>query len=150
MKLKTVQTLGKRQTRLEGVAGWSKAEIPIPRGQADTLLLYRRYLQKIIKRCPWINETKLSGLLGSVAKSDLQKIKAKLKLVVELYPDGNIVDTSNLDASQKLSAAEIINCYKNVYLGLDSGFPKYFLQRDAEYRSKIIIRFLVNNILKNN
>lgn len=116
--------------------------------QTDTPVLYRRYLQEIIKRCPWINETKLSGLLGSMEKLDSQKIKAKLKLTMELYPDGNIANTAELDASQKLSAAEIINCYKNVYLGLDSGFPKYFLQRDAEYRSKIIIRFLVNNILK--
>ena len=57
---------------------------------------------------------------------------------------------SKIDVSQNLDESVIINCYKNVYLGIENTFPLLFLQKNAHRRAAILTRFLIEEILEIN
>ena len=78
---------------------------------------------------------------------DYKIISQKINLLRKLYPTGHVINTTKIDARQKLSKNIIINCYKNVYLGIDRTFPTIFLKRDAEQRAAILTKYLVEKIL---
>lgn len=72
----------------------------------------------------------------------------KIRLFRQLYPSGQITDTSNVTGSDNLSNSLIIDIYKNVLLGIEKHFPKHFLKHNAKTRCRVLIRFLGEEILK--
>ena len=78
---------------------------------------------------------------------DFKIITHKISLLRKFYPFGKIFDSSQIDVLQKLNEDIILNCFKNVYLGIETSFPLLFLKRDAQKRAAVITRFLIEEIL---
>lgn len=80
-------------------------------------------------------------------KPDFKFITQKISLLRKFYPSGIIFDSSNINVSKNLNQSIIINCYRNVYLGIDNTFPLFFLQRNAQKRALVLVRYLIEKIL---
>lgn len=78
---------------------------------------------------------------------DYKIIKQKIELLRKFYPSAQIFDSSRIDATQKLDKGIIVNCYKNVYLGIENTLPSLFLKRNGCKRAAILTRFLIEEIL---
>ena len=76
-----------------------------------------------------------------------EKETRHLKLFNKLYPAGEIADTTHFNSASNLTNQQIIDVYKNVLLGVERSFPKYFLKYHAEKRCAVLTRFLCKEIL---
>jgi hypothetical protein len=85
-------------------------------------------------------------LLPSAGNTD--EIIRRMQLMMRLYADGRIPDTSAVDGRRDLEERQIIDCYRNVYCGIERRYPLRFLERDAPQRAAVITRYLVDQILQ--
>lgn len=90
----------------------------------------------------------ISSSTSAAASSNREALLEKIALLRRFYPEGNIPLTAGLNAAADLSPAEIIAVFLNVYIGIERAFPVNFLQYDGEARARILIRFLVEEILQ--
>jgi hypothetical protein len=79
---------------------------------------------------------------------DFSHIGNKISLFRKMYPQGLIPETANPDIQPGLSETDIISCYKNVYLGIERSFPLQFLNHNAQYKSAVLTRYLIEEILE--
>jgi len=76
-----------------------------------------------------------------------REIEAKLRLLRQFYPGGDIQFTGRMNGLESLTDAEVAQAYLNVYIGLERSFPANFLQREGERRAALLVRFLIEQIL---
>ena len=65
----------------------------------------------------------VEAMISRTGWRHFRKIEKTLMLLKKIYPDCHIKDTSKFDGRDKLSDSDIIDCYKNVYLGIEKYFP---------------------------
>lgn len=75
-------------------------------------------------------------------------LEDKISLLRDFYPNGNIAYTHEVDGLSKLDKDQVIQTFINVYIGMERSFPVNFLQKDGENRCRLMIRFLIEEILK--
>ena len=81
---------------------------------------------------------------------DYKIISKKIEMLRRFYQTGQVFNSSQIHAGQKLDKTAIIDCYKNVYLGIDRAFPALFLKKDGQKRAALLTRFLIEEILEIN
>jgi hypothetical protein len=79
-----------------------------------------------------------------------KNLSQKVYLFKKFYPDGKIGINQNIDVSKSLSKSQIVDLYLKVYLEIEKFFPKNFFLKNAHRRSTILVRFLIEEILKSN
>jgi len=94
------------------------------------------------------NEDNHLGKIFSIISGDPEAVETRLTLFTRLYPDSIIPDTTKLDIRASLTEQQIIDIYRNVYCGIERRFPSHFLNYDAGYRSAVITRYLILQILE--
>lgn len=112
--------------------------------------LFEYFRDVLLSRFP--GELENIGVLIRSPRADTPRlpfpeIEAKLHLLRQFYPDGNIQFTAHLNGLESLADAAVAHAYLNVYIGLERSFPANFLQRDGERRAALLVRFLIEQIL---
>lgn len=77
-----------------------------------------------------------------------RQLAQRIGLFRRFYPDGRLPHTPLPDGRKPLSQDEVIDCYRRVYLGIEKSFPPQFLSREALFRCRVLVRFLVEEILQ--
>ncbi|RMF60184.1 MAG: hypothetical protein D6748_04675 [Calditrichaeota bacterium] len=86
-------------------------------------------------------------LMSKHLSAIISAMEKKLEILKMCYPNGRVEDTSHLNGKGNLSREQVISAFVNVYVGIEKRFPPYFLHRDGDKRSRVVIRFLVDKIL---
>ena len=84
----------------------------------------------------------------TLCDEDVQSFNLRIDQIRNHFPDGEVIDSSSIDARLKMSESEIIASFKNVYFNIEKRFPQYFLITDGRKRASIMTRFLIEKILK--
>ncbi len=75
-------------------------------------------------------------------------VEERIQQLRRLYPEGKIDFQPVDDVQYQLTEQQIISCYKLVLAGLEHSFPPNFFRYEPERRAGVIVRFLVNDYLR--
>ncbi len=107
------------------------------------------YLDILRKKYPAMlpNTFSRRGRAISFSGEEIEQIAAKLRLLKRFYPDGQVQWFSGRDGQERFDEQQIRKIYVNIFLGLEKNYPAHFLQRDADKRAAVMVRFLILELL---
>jgi len=108
--------------------------------------LSKYYKNKLLKNNPSIE--KILIRFPTDQKKFKHQLNQKIYLFKKFYPDGQIEFTETKEVQLPLTKQQVIDIYLKVYLDIEKFFPKNFLQYNANKRSSILVKFLVEDILE--
>ncbi len=106
------------------------------------------YLQRLFDTGSESREFAWNDKIFHLIDQSIPYLEEKLAYMRKLYPQGLPPGMQEIRTDEPLSEESIVECYKNVFLGLRKRFPVNFLTHQTLFRCAVMTRFAVERILE--
>lgn len=107
-----------------------------------------QYLVRLMTTSEETREFSWNDKIYHLIDQSLDYLEDKISHMRKLYPDGLPAEIQDIRAADTLSDLDVIECYKNVFLGLRKRFPVNFLNHDTLHRCAVLTCYAVEHIFE--